>query len=822
MQMSAYQPQTIILGLHLDGGRPFPGKSSIGEMVAGPLGILNGLETQLGLLQKRATQSERIVEYRDCLKRVDGPNRFFHQTFALDELGTAATLLQWRDLWRLHGWDGSLPVSAPHRLVDLAAVELVARDVLAPSVGERLDEILITLQRRRHAVGSVLLADPVEAFPAKWQAVLAKLPVVPFEAKFPISGSKSTSTYLSHLQQSLVDISAGKPVVKVPWKDDGSVCVVQGETLFLSGGWLASALEEDMPTLLVAATDRERLDASVVTAAQSRNGFGETSAFRPALQVLPLALEILWEPINLYGLVQFLTHSICPVPDAARQIIAEKIAERPGIGGRDWQKALSKIDAHYGERGAEVRHTIEQWVEHPRHSQATGAPTDAVLARVEMLAVFFRARLGDTDPARQQANAAAHAQCVACARGLQALLEQGLTVIKPRQLQILVAHVTSQGSDNPLLVPEVGCRQAISNPGAAVAPVYRVIWWQMAMPSLPAADPWSGAEIKALSICGLRLPTMSERLKQLSSEWLRPILAAGKRLVLVLPPEGAAPHPVWQLITTVTEHIEVVPLVKLMSAASTVQTKPVKHRPLPPRTRWWQLPEDVAIPMPNSASFSSLELWLFNPYHWLLRYPAQLQSSSTVTMTDDFRMRGNLAHRMIERFYLDSRALTMTDKECRTWFEAAFSPLIEEEGALLLAPGKVADLQGFKTQLWSAMSELRRQLNAVDIVQVTPEMPLSGSFIGGPLKGSADLVLQRSDDHFAIIDMKWAGANKYSKKLQGNTHLQLALYSELVRQQRVVSSSVAYHILDDARFYAADNNFFPHASVAVNVKIVVA
>ncbi len=85
-----------------DGMRP------IGSATAtvGPLGLLNILETQLGLVRERPSQSERIVQYRDCLERCDRADRFFHRTFSTDELGTAATLLEWRDRWHLHGWTG--------------------------------------------------------------------------------------------------------------------------------------------------------------------------------------------------------------------------------------------------------------------------------------------------------------------------------------------------------------------------------------------------------------------------------------------------------------------------------------------------------------------------------------------------------------------------------------------------------------------------------------------------------------------------------------------------------------------------------------------
>lgn len=78
------------------------------------------------------------------------------------------------------------------------------------------------------------------------------------------------------------------------------------------------------------------LDGAVLTASRSRRcsaGFlSDASAFRPTLQVLPLALEILWEPLNFYGLLQFLTHPICSGPWLCPSKIGWEVTEKPGIG----------------------------------------------------------------------------------------------------------------------------------------------------------------------------------------------------------------------------------------------------------------------------------------------------------------------------------------------------------------------------------------------------------------------------------------------------------------------------------------------------------
>jgi len=119
------------LGLHLDGQRGWHPANRLGYATVGPLGMLGILEAQLGVPVVAASQSERIVQYRDCLYRADEPGRFYHRSFAADELGTAATLLGWRDQWHLNGWSADLGGAGSQRLRDMAAVEQLARSTVA-------------------------------------------------------------------------------------------------------------------------------------------------------------------------------------------------------------------------------------------------------------------------------------------------------------------------------------------------------------------------------------------------------------------------------------------------------------------------------------------------------------------------------------------------------------------------------------------------------------------------------------------------------------------------------------------------------------------
>ena len=356
----------IRFGLYLDGQRGWQATTALGEMVLGPSGLLLLLETHLGLLRKRAGRTERVVQYRHCLKLGDGPARFYHRSFAIDELGVAETLLEWRDVWHLNGWNvcnGAMAASRLPRLRDMAAVEELAAEKVADSVGQRLARIEASLENRSVPIERLKLADPLDAFPMRWRRVLSYLPL-----DHLVLPRATGNHFLGRLQDSLQTRQRGDGLPRLQWEDDGSVVVVRAETSMVAGAWVAARLASKQ-TLLVAQSAGEDLDCMLVSAGHARHGLCDPSDLTPALQVLPLALALLWTPLDFHVLVQFLTHSISPLPSFARRALAEKLVAMPGICGPDWDDVLQRIETFYEEQGPglalSVRNEIHFWIEQP-------------------------------------------------------------------------------------------------------------------------------------------------------------------------------------------------------------------------------------------------------------------------------------------------------------------------------------------------------------------------------------------------------------------------------------------------------------------------
>jgi hypothetical protein len=328
--------QHIRFGLSIDSGAGTHFSAAVGRSALGPLGLLNVLETHLGLLRAPVSQSERVVQMRQCLRAAMTAPRFYARSFEADELGSAATLLGWRDMWFEHGWSGTLAAgagaSAGNRLADMVAVEALASSAVAPGLGQRLADVASALQHRRPQIERIELLDPLADFPLAWRRVLQHLPVVDASMVEPAGRS---GTMLRDLQDALCHARDGERASRLAWRGDGTLRVVRAETVLGAAQWQAMQMRQGHAShVVVAPSGGSLLDAALAAADRPRLGLAGASTLRPALQLVPLAMQLLWAPLDFSALLQFLTHPLHPIHPMARRRIAERLADAPGIGGK--------------------------------------------------------------------------------------------------------------------------------------------------------------------------------------------------------------------------------------------------------------------------------------------------------------------------------------------------------------------------------------------------------------------------------------------------------------------------------------------------------
>lgn len=116
----------IIFGMGFDGYETVLPRQTLAMPTCGPLGLLQLLETRLGLKAKIVSSAHRVVEFRQILEQVsiERPT-FYNESFKKDPYAVAETLLQWRDALIEVGWDGVASASNTARIQDKRFIQIL-------------------------------------------------------------------------------------------------------------------------------------------------------------------------------------------------------------------------------------------------------------------------------------------------------------------------------------------------------------------------------------------------------------------------------------------------------------------------------------------------------------------------------------------------------------------------------------------------------------------------------------------------------------------------------------------------------------------------
>jgi len=805
-----------------DGMLPEPAQDLFGTVVTGPLGLLRLLETQLGIPDHETAFTTRLIQYLGCIDRLGRDRAFYGDSYAADPFSTARTLLKWRDAWYEAGWDGCFPQGVPERLADMAAIETLARDAVDPGPGQRLQRVIALLADNPVAISEIRLRDRLEDFPRLWQRLLQALPAEPADASSSAANGRSGSD-LRALQDLLLADAAAPPLAL---RGDGSLQVLRAAAPRDSArvtALLSRHLQEGRPdmTLAVLAEQRgDQLDEAMEGIGMPRLGFSARSPWRPVFQVLPLACELLWEPLNPTALFQFLSHPVGPIPRRARRILAATVAEVPGIGGPDWERAKRET-LESAEDAGRLRAELDYWLEPPRVDPATGVDGALLAERATRVAAWLTGlREASDQPPLQALYGIAINQATELVSAIGRLADHGRERLPRDAVLRLIDDVRGLGA--PVADRQAECCPGLPSVlGATHAagfhdPVDVVIWWDCQATDRIKRWPWTRGERAALAAQGVELEDEEARLGWLGRAWLRPVLAAREQCLFVLHDDAELHHPAWDRIACLARDLAPLPVGDGEEVpAPGLSPVELEARALPPRERWWQLRSPPPLQVPTVASYSSLDAWIHSPYQWLLRYAARIRPGTLTTLSDGSTLRGRLAHRLFERFFRaqpDPGHSALQD--IPAWVDEQVPTLLQQEGALLLEAGRQAECERFIAQLQLALEALLGHLQQAGVVRVEMELQQHGAFAGGELQGVIDLLASDGDGREAIVDIKWGGRRYRRESLLAGSYLQLATYSQL-RRTGGAPPHLSYFIVENAHMLNVDHDFFPEGERVV-------
>ena len=250
------------------------------------------------------------------------------------------------------------------------------------------------------------------------------------------------------------------------------------------------------------------------------------------LQVLPLALELVYEPRDPYRVIG--------AGDASHRSVSGKVGQEPGRrarrGPRYRREAVAGGEGRYLRPKRRAR--VEEWFEQPGFSAIDGAPRASLLAAVDRVLEWTRNRLAVSSDERAELIAVAHGQ----ARAFRESLENGIRGSASiwSQFDSSWRKWWGSGCSSPASYEQSGRLDHVSAPAGLRCSRDVVVWWHCVSGTdgQPAPHPWRRVELAALEAAGIDLPDRFGLLAAEAESWRRPVLAARQRLVLVTPRHG--------------------------------------------------------------------------------------------------------------------------------------------------------------------------------------------------------------------------------------------------------------------------------------------
>jgi RecB family exonuclease len=811
----------IHLGLAIqDSVLPASPQLAVGEIYCGPRQLLLWLEDHLGLRQpEENVEHLRIEQYRQALTFYlqTHPEAFFAASFVADDMGTAASLLERRDELLMAGCNLLDETFKTDRLQAIAAIELLlsAKDnalQLLPGRADRSLAVLAAGARIPRFLQSLHLCDERSLFPPFWQrffAVLAEAGL-PIENMADYPGPELT-TDLGQWQAFL----RGDVEKAAPLRGDGSLLLLKGFRETHLAAYLARLLHENnsyRPSLLLPQANRT-LDNALTLEGLPSLGVPSASLARPSLQVLKLAPVFLWQPVDLYKIMEFVSLAVKPLDAGLGQRIAAFLADTPGLFSGRWYGMIrdyfdrelpQRLGPKGGNKIAAIRAEYEFWFNRQRaDSRLEKVPKEDIVAIYTHLQ-NWAANLGKEDGATTLLVLAAQAKRIVERLGYLELERIVRTIYEPAPLQ----YQAAEAEHLPL----------VHQPGAIVGPVEQLVWWDFF-----EREPdyffsrWYPAELQELADAGVQMEGPDQQNTRLVAQRKRPLLWAKKQLVLCHPDhsegQGVTPHPLLGDLTAafgedelarITLHLDKNELAEAWSKTFRLpEFTQLPPKPLAPPVPFLQIGQPLLGR--ETETPTSLERLLYYPYQWVFRHHIKLRQSSILSVVQDTRLLGNLAHRLLEKL-LEQNFTSWSKAKLEDWVGQEVPQLLEKEGATLLLYGREPERIAFTKQMKYAAWSLIDLLKANDWEVVATEAELEGEVANIPLKGRADLVLGRGEER-AIVDLKWRGKTRYTNMLSSGEDIQLALYAKLLPPTEQWAHT-AYFIIDKGRLLVRNTSAF--------------
>ncbi|MBF0282270.1 MAG: PD-(D/E)XK nuclease family protein [Zetaproteobacteria bacterium] len=812
------------------------GSAAIGTLYVGPQGLLNVLETQLGLTGREIHHEIRIHAYMQRMKDAlsDADAGYYRASFQEDGWSSARQLLGWRDELVLAGWNGAHSSDFTAKLAALALLEKGVADEVRQSLGDRLQRVAQVLSMGNQSLHIASVIVEGDAFLphifTNLFGMLAEMGVSMVDAEHEIAPSDGN---LGIVKDAMFDASKRRAMVQ---DHDDTLVLLQADDEWAAASvvsaWLKADQKKNKDVLVIQKQGSDVLDQALAQSGLPVQGGGARSPWRSALQVLPLAIANCWAPLSISTLLELLSLPVSPVPAVAAKYLRAAIQHEPGIDGESWKKAESKIlekyQGYYVEAGECESDALER--------------ANRLVREIREFLVDHKSGSEGIEPKRLQdlcewvkqgfvkAEVDQHAiQAMAQAGRLAELASKESQPIPRAQVDRMLDSIIAEGARNPDDQSEAAPWMRVADPSAIASGVETIVWWDFIDHGSRPSIFWSQKERAALAGIGVELESSIQRRQRESAGLRRALKFAGKRLILVAPEKHHGTvqqlHPLWDEIRYFAadpsdKNSEDAWKVLVQSCSSLLESNHASFMGRGPcqfelRDRAFLEAgtasvtiSEGAIQMPEKLSYSQMSTLLGCPAKWALQYASNLRPMDSLSLPTGNQMIGTLSHRIVEELYTDPDLWGV--ETIREQTEIYFDQFVPQMAAELLEAGRDVERCRYRDQVADAVVLLVNAINKAKLTVTKTEGQVQGKSLGSiPFHGYIDLLLADEAGRAFVIDLKWSGSSRYKKaEVENGEALQLASYAWMLQEKPEDDwAPGAYFMLAQGELLTADSSF---------------
>lgn len=780
----------------------------------GRKGFTNLLLTRLGLTRPDTTHADRVGQYLQRVLSIDSEDKWFHNSLAVDPWSTSAELLEARDDAVSNGWSGVLPLDASPGanvsplLQTLAAVETANGDV-SPALADDIRGLpAALLSPLPLGIDQVILQHAESSFPKIWQDIFMLL-----RGRGILVSEKA----VSGAQPQLHVLTA-----ETEWEAAENVA-----------RWLACG--DITKTAVVCSDHTSVLDHYLADRGLPRLGVGASSSWRANDQIIPLFFEVIWGPINVRLLAEFLSLPGTPVKRVAARYLLQALKQAPGTGSEAWFEALNKIADHQ-DLGPSWASDLDQLF-NTNLIDGDTAPGSVLVEKAVWLMARLR-RLSSAKPA-----------LLGAAEQLQQItgLLSSVPEVSQRDVRRIVSSVITPKSSS-VVAQEASAWMRLAHLSELSDDVDYVLWWGFKNATLTPGRRWEAHDVATLEKVGISLPA-PEDAAALAIQQTLASAAHCKNLILieVEQAQGARtegqgllealvsaqpstnPEDATKPLTDRARELRSVPeqlitadgLWDFAGRSAKLAAAP-QLSPTPPAAIY-----DVgANPSlrPDQLSFSQLTKLLGCSFAWVLEKKSNLHSTDAAAIPGDNTMLGTFAHKVVEVLHDQLRAENRAIPE-KEEIHRCINAVVLQYAAELLLPGQKRRREAIFGILIDSVHTFFSQLSkgGVTLQRVEQAFEKDLELVGSQgdyqvaVRGSADAVGMDGEGRQVVIDLKWSNNAKYRREeVAGGNALQLALYQWALHEGAdTTDNPTAYYMLKQGSFVSANSHFGPPLPRAV-------